>query len=96
MTVIEHSPAPDEILDFIDDSVRRLREAGSPAQFIVVGPHSYEAMSEAVAARFRRSAGRFETYAHLPIVVDPARDHRVVVLPAAPDAASEANLVSTS
>ena len=96
MTIIQHAPSEAEILDFVDDSIRQLRETGNVAQFILVGPTSYERLAAAVADRFRRSAGLFETYGHLPIVVDPLRGDQVVVLPAASSAAAEATVVSTS
>lgn len=96
MTIIEHEPTEEEILDFIDNSIRQLQEAGASAQFVVVGPSSYERLNRAVSRRFRRGKGAFETYAHLPVVVDPSRENQVVVLPSASDTASEANLVSAS
>lgn len=90
MTILEHAPTRDDLLTFIDDSIRHLREAGSEARFIVLGPAAYHLLRKAVGERFRRGAGSFETYQYLPIVVDPFRSDTVCVLPAPSACAEEA------
>lgn len=92
MTILEHQPAPDEILPFIDDSIRQLKEGGADARFIVVGPDAYRLLRKAIGQRFQRGAGQFETYNYLPIVVDPGRGGSVCVLPAPAVTAQEARL----
>lgn len=82
MHLIEHTPSEAEILDFINDSVRQLQEAGAEAKYILLGPEAYETLRHAMAARFKREPGLFETYNYLPIVVDPFRAASVCVLPA--------------
>lgn len=82
MTILEYAPDRDEILSFIHDSIRQLTEAGAEAKYIVVGPAAYEHLRKAIGEAFQRGAGRFETYQHLPIVLDPFRDDTVCVLPA--------------
>lgn len=81
MTLIEHSPAQSEILDFIDDSIRMLREAGHSPAYIVVGSGAYKCLRLAIAARFNRTDGEFESYANIPVVVDPVRTAEVLLLP---------------
>lgn len=85
MTIIEYSPTPENILDCIEDGIRNLRENDSEARFIVCGPTSHEMLCEAVAVRFGRDRKSFETYSHLPVVVDPFRVGTVCVLPAPRD-----------
>lgn len=92
MTLIEHAPAEAELLDFIDDSIRMLRESGAEAKYVLLGPVAYGRLCRAMGERFKRSAGTFETYNYLPIVVDPARGDTVVVLPAPRDAAEQASV----
>jgi hypothetical protein len=70
------------ILDFIDESVRALQDAGVEPRFVVLGPDAYEDLREEVGRRFGRSAGTFESYQWLSIVVDPFRGAEVCVLPA--------------
>ncbi len=82
MTILEYAPGRDEILTFIDDGIRQLREAGAEATYIVVGPEAYKILRKAIGERFQRGAGRFETYQHIPIVLDPFRTDTVCVLPA--------------
>lgn len=82
MTLIEHAPAADDILDFVHSSLRQLQEAGVEAKYILVGTDSYEALRTAISTRFDRPEGTFETYQYLPIVLDPARTDTVLVLPA--------------
>jgi hypothetical protein len=69
------------ILDFIDESTRILQEAGMEPRYIVVGTVAYEALRQAMAQRFGRSAGTFESYQWLSVVVDPFRGQEVCVLP---------------
>ena len=83
MTIIEHTPAQDEILDFIDSSLRQLQAGELEPKYILVGPEAYRRLRKAIGARFRRGAGTFETYQYLPIVVDPFRSEEVCVLPSA-------------
>lgn len=96
MTVVEHSPPAEEVLDFVDDSIRNIREAGGTPGFIVVGPQSHASVSRAISVRFHRGKGTFDTYAHLPIVVDPARTDQILVLPSASDAADGLELIRAS
>ena len=82
MTILEYAPPREEMLAFIDDSIRQLREAGVEAQYIVVGSAAYEDLRKAIGQRFQRGAGTFETYQHVAIVLDPFRDAGAVcVLP---------------
>lgn len=87
MTIPEYAPPRDEILEFIHDSIRQLQEAGCAARYIVVGPEAYQTLRKAMGERFRRGAGQFDTYQHLPIVLDPFRTNTVCVLPAASECA---------
>ncbi|MFO7314272.1 family 4C encapsulin nanocompartment shell protein [Rhodothermus marinus] len=82
MTVLEYTPGDDEMLPFIHDSLRQLQEAGHEARYILVGRTAYRRLCKAIGRQFRRGAGRFETYQHIPIVVDPFRDEEVCVVPA--------------
>ncbi|GAB5519944.1 MAG: hypothetical protein RhofKO_21950 [Rhodothermales bacterium] len=92
MTVIEHNPPQERLLDFINDGIRQLREAGTEAKVILLGPEAYERLRYAMSARFKRSAGTFETYQFIPIVVDPSRTDTVCVLPAPMTTAEEVSL----
>ena len=82
MTIIEYAPSREEMLDFVNDSIRQLQDAGVEARYIVVGVEAFETMRKAMGERFRRGAGQFETYQYLPIVLDPFRTDTVCVLPA--------------
>ncbi|HMB90297.1 MAG TPA: family 4C encapsulin nanocompartment shell protein [Rhodothermales bacterium] len=82
MTILEHTPTREEILPFINDCIRQLREADVEARYIVVGTTAYEDLRKAIGTEFQRGAGQFETYHHIPIVLDPFRDAAVCVLPA--------------
>ena len=82
MTIIEDAPPREEVLDFIHDSIRQLRESGVEARYILVGSDAFEDLRKAVGERFQRGAGQFETYQYLPIVLDPFRTDTVCVLPA--------------
>ncbi|MEX0600724.1 MAG: family 4C encapsulin nanocompartment shell protein [Rhodothermales bacterium] len=92
MTILEYSPPEDEILDFINDRIRELRDAEAEAKCILVGPRAYRRMRRAMAQRFKRSEGVFETYNYVPIVVDPSRTDTVCVLPAPATAAEQARI----
>jgi len=81
MTIFEYAPPRDEILDFINDSIRQLRASDVDAKYIVVGTAAYETLRKAIGERFVRGAGQFETYQYLPIVLDPFRSDTVCVLP---------------
>lgn len=96
MTIVEHRPTADDVLDFIDDSIRQLSESGARPGFIVVGPVAYPLVARAISVRYGRGKGTFETYANIPIVVDPLRADQVVVLPCVPDALDGMEFVSAS
>ena len=81
MTILEYAPSRDEMLEFIDDGIRQLHEAGVEAKYIVVGTDAYEDLRKAMGARFQRGAGQFETYQYVPIVLDPFRTDAVCVVP---------------
>ncbi len=81
MTIIEYAPAKDEILDFINDSIRQLQEANMEPKYILLGREAYERMRQAMGDRFRRETGEFETYQFFPIILDPLRNDSVCVLP---------------
>lgn len=82
MTILEYKADRDTILDIVHDGIRQFREAGVEAKYIVVGTASYKTLRKAIGERFQRGAGQFETYQHLPIVLDPFRTDTVCVLPA--------------
>ncbi|NBC16298.1 MAG: hypothetical protein GVY18_03155 [Bacteroidetes bacterium] len=82
MTILEYAPGRDEILEFINDGIRQLKEAGVEAKYIVVGREAYTTLRKAMGERFQRGAGAFETYQYVPIVLDPFRTDTVCVLPA--------------
>ena len=92
MTILEYSPPEHEILDFINDRIRELQDSGTEAKYILAGPEAYGRLRRAMAARFKRSEGVFETYNYVPIVVDPSRSERLCVLPAPSVCADEARL----
>jgi len=71
----------DAILDFIDAEVRALQDSGEEPRFIVVGPAAYESLRQAMSRRYGRTAGTFESYQWLTIVLDPFRGSGVCVLP---------------
>jgi hypothetical protein len=81
MTILQTRAEAGAILDFIDESVRALQEAGQEPRFVVVGPEAYDALRQAIGQRYGRSAGAFEQYQWLTIVVDPFRGAGVCVLP---------------
>ena len=92
MTILEYSAKEDEILDFINDRIRELQDAGAEAKTILVGPGAYKRLRTAISDRFKRSEGVFETYNYVPIVVDPAREDTVCVLPSPSITAEQARL----
>lgn len=81
MTIIEHRPSEDEIIDAVNDGIRQLHETGAEAKFILVGTASYETLRQALAARLRRKPGTLEQYNHVPVVLDPFRTDTVCVVP---------------
>ena len=83
MTIIEHSPGEEEILDFIDGQIRQFHEDGAEAGFIVVGPTAYRRLCKAISVEGQRGKGTFETYNFVPIVLDPFRSDGACVLPGA-------------
>lgn len=82
MTIFEYSPSQEEILDYVNERIRELQSSGVEPKYILTGPSAYQRMCEAMGERFKRSAGTFETYNYIPIVVDPARTDSVCILPA--------------
>lgn len=92
MTIIEYGPAQNEILDYVNDRIRELQDSGVEPKYILVGPSAYQRMREAMGDRFKRSAGEFETYNYIPIVVDPARTDTVCILPAPSECAKGARI----
>lgn len=92
MTILEYSPDEDEILDFINDRIRELKDSDEEAKYILAGPEAYSRLRRAMSSRFKRSEGTFETYNYIPIVVDPSRKDRLCVLPAPAVCADAARL----
>ena len=88
MTVLDAPATPDTILDFVDEQVRALQSDGAEPRTILVGPDAYDALQDAVAARFGRERARVEQYQWLSVVVDPFRTDRVCVLPTPRDLAA--------
>jgi hypothetical protein len=82
MTVTETTATADGVLAFIDESVRALQQEGVEPRTVLVGPEAYELLRHAIAQRFDRTPGLFETYQYLDIVLDPTRADAVCVLPA--------------
>ena len=81
MTILEHAPDPDTVLDWVDEQVRALQEQGAEPRTVLAGPVAYERLCAAMAARFGREPGRFEQYQWLALTVDPFRDDTLCVLP---------------
>ena len=92
MTVIEYAPTQEEILDFVNQSLRNLQEANIEPKYILVGQQAYRRLRKAIGEQFRRGAGEFETYQHIPIVMDPLRDDTVLILPAPAECAKGINV----
>ncbi len=92
MTILEFSPSKDEILDYVNDRIRELQSSGIEAKYILAGPAAYDRLREAMGERFRRSAGVFETYNYIPIVVDPARTDSICILPSPSECARGARI----
>lgn len=82
MTILEHTPTREDILDYVHAGIQQLQADGVEARYIVVGPESYTMLRKAIGEQFGRGAGQFETYQYLPIVLDPFRGTSVTVLPA--------------
>ena len=81
MTVLEATPDADAVLEFVDEQVRGLRDAGLEPASILVGPEAFEALKTAVAVRFGRERANVEQYQWLTVVVDPFRGAAVCVVP---------------
>ncbi len=90
MTILEHAPDSDAILDWVDEQVRGLQEQGAEPRTIVAGPVAYQRLCAAMAARFGREVGQFEQYQWLTLVLDPFRDDTLCVLPTLRDLADGA------
>lgn len=82
MTIIEYEATREDILQIVDEGIRQMQEAEVEPRYIVVGPQAYTMLRKAIGERFQRGAGTFETYQYVPIVVDPFRGSKAVVLPA--------------
>jgi hypothetical protein len=89
MLILDTTPAPDAVLDAVDDGVRALQDAGLEPRFILVGPEAYRSLRKVIGARFGRGAGYFEQYQFLTIVVDPLRGGAVCVVPSPREVAEE-------
>lgn len=87
MTILDAPADPLTVLDFVDEQVRALQAEGAEPRTVLVGPEAYDALIDAVAARFGRQRARVEQYQWLSVVVDPFRGDRVCVLPTARDLA---------
>ena len=85
MTITQTTATTADILDFVDEAVRTLQQDGLEPRTVLVGPEAYDALRHAIAARFHRKPGRFETYQYLTIILDPFRRDEVCVLPAPGD-----------
>ncbi len=81
MTILEHCPKDNTVLDFIDLSIRQLSESDVDARYIVVGTQAYERLRLEISERFSREPGFFEHYQHVPVVLDPFRKDEVCVVP---------------
>lgn len=92
MTIYEFTPSKDDILDYVNDRIRELQSSGIEAKYILAGPTAYGRMREAMGERFKRTAGAFETYNYIPIVVDPARTDSICVLPSPSECARGARI----
>lgn len=92
MTIFESNPSKDEILDYVNDRIRELQSSGVEAKYILAGPAAYDRMREAMGERFKRTAGVFETYNYIPIVVDPARSDSLCILPSPSECALGARI----
>lgn len=66
MHILEYSPAQADILDFLNDRIRDFQSADVDARYILAGPAAYERLRAAMAERFGRSPGTFETYQYIP------------------------------
>lgn len=96
MTIFEYAPSEEEILDFVNESIQQLQQAGIEPKCILLGVESYDTLRNAMSKRFNRPAGTFETYQFFPIVVDPLRKNTVCVLPSPILCATEVALHSVS
>ncbi len=85
MTIVEFRLADGSPLDLVDMQVKQYAEAGVEARFIVAGTDAFEALCREISIRFQRGKGVFDTYNHVPIVVDPFRSDSFCVLPGGRD-----------
>ncbi len=81
MTILEYCPKAGDALDFLSQSVRQLADGGEEARFILMGPAAYTAFCKELATELRRGTGDFETWNHIPVIVDPFRDTAICVVP---------------
>lgn len=81
MVILQHAPSGDDLLDFIDRSVRMHAESGVDARFVVLGKTAFERFREAVARRYGREERDFGTYQYLTVILDPFRTDECCVLP---------------
>lgn len=91
MLLLEAAPDADTMLQFVDESIRAIRDSGGEPRYIVAGPEAYERLREAVATRYGRENQHVEQVQWLTVVVDPAREDRICVVPP-PREAVEARL----
>ena len=95
MTIIEHRPEDDEILDFVDGQIRHQRDDGVETRYIIAGPTAYTRLCRAIAARGRRGKGEFETYSFVAIVLDPFRTDELCVVPSPGECSAGVETVRT-
>lgn len=92
MTILEYNPGLDEILDYINDRIREMQSTDIEPKYILAGPAAYDRIRKAMGDRFKRTAGAFETYDYIPIVVDPSRSDTVCILPSPSECAKGAKI----
>lgn len=81
MDLPQYRPSEQDVLTCIDHSIQALREDEVEPRFIVLGPAAYTRLQHAMAARFKRPIGTWETYQGIALVIDPSRTDEVIVLP---------------
>ena len=81
MTILQHSPSQDDILDFLDQSIQMLVASGADQRYVLLGPEAVERFRQALAIRLSRKPKRFGTYNHVPVILDPFRGDQACVLP---------------
>lgn len=92
MDLPQYRPSEADVLRCIDHSIQSLRADEVEPRFIVLGPLAYTRLQHAMATRFKRPVGTWETYQGIAIVMDPARTDEVVVLPGPTETARGAQL----